>query len=107
MLNGLSNTDLGKMIEVFASYPEIEKVIIFGSRVKGNYKPGSDIDLTLIGKGINLDLLNKVTGKLDDLLLPYLMDVSIFSHTKNSELIDHITRVGKPIFERDVRVLHL
>ncbi len=69
-------------------------MLIFGSRVKGNYKPGSDIDITLLGNGINLDLLNKETGKPGDLMLPYLFDVSILSHIKNQEFIEHITRVG-------------
>ena len=107
MKYGLSDKELVKINEVFACYPKIEKVILFGSRVKGNYKPGSDIDITLVGTGIDLNLLNNITGKLDDLLLPYMFDVSIFSHIKNSELIDHISRVGCTLFEREVDMLRL
>jgi len=106
MRYGLDDTAFKKINEVFTNYPQIEQVLIFGSRVKGNYKPGSDIDITLVGNGINFDLLNKVTGKLDDLLLPYLFDVSIFSHIKNQELVEHIVRVGQILFKREEVGVH-
>ncbi len=106
MRYGLDDIAIRKINEVFTNYPQIEQVLIFGSRVKGNYKPGSDIDITLVGNGINLDLLNKVTGKPDDLLLPYLFDVSIFSYIKNQDLIEHITRVGQLLFKREERGVH-
>ncbi len=106
MKYGLDDTTFKKINDVFTNYPQIEQVLIFGSRVKGNYKPGSDKDITLVGNGINLDLLNKVTGKLDDLLLPYLFDVSIFSHIKNQELIEHIYRVVQLLFKREEIGVH-
>ncbi len=106
MKHGLDDTAIEKINGVFTNYLKIEQVLIFGSRVKGNYKPGSDIDITLVGNGINLDLLNKVTSKPDDLLLPYLFDVSIFSHIKNRELIEHITRVGQILFTREEEGVH-
>jgi predicted nucleotidyltransferase len=47
---GLSNATLEKFHSVFSKYPEIEEVLIYGSRAKGNYREGSDIDITLKGK---------------------------------------------------------
>ena len=72
---------------------------MYGSRAKGNYKPGSDIDLTLKGKELNLKLLNKISLELDDLLLPYTFDLSIYHHIKQPDLIDHIVRVGKVFYK--------
>ena len=106
MTYGLTDKDLKKINEIFLLYPTIERAIIYGSRVKGNYKPGSDIDLALVGNGIDLNLLNNVSCKLDDLLLPYTFDLSIFSHIKNSELIDHINRVGQQLYKSEAGVLH-
>ena len=85
---------------VFVKYPQVEKVIIYGSRAKGNYSNGSDIDLTLLGRDLDLSLLNKIDNELDDLMLPYTFDLSNFSQIKNKDLIGHIRRVGKTFYEK-------
>ena len=94
---GLKSNEIEKIQMIFKNHSEIEKVIIYGSRAKGNYKPYSDIDISLIGN-INLTLQNKIELELDDLLLPYKFDISIFYKIENKELVDHINRVGKTIY---------
>ena len=64
----------------------------------GNFKPYSDIDLTMIGTNLDLTIQQKIETQLDDLLLPYKIDLSIFQQIKNQDLIDHITRVGKKFY---------
>ena len=91
---GLSEEVVQKITNVFLSFPEIEKSILYGSRAKGNFKPGSDIDLTLIGSKLNSDIRNSIAIALDDLLLPYMIDLSIYSELEHSELKNHIDRVG-------------
>jgi len=73
--NGLKNE---KINSVFNKYNSIEKVIIYGSRAKGNYKTGSDIDLTLIGENITYQDLSTIIDDIDQLNTPYLFDISIF-----------------------------
>ncbi|MFT6844396.1 MAG: putative nucleotidyltransferase [Flavobacteriales bacterium] len=90
---GLKECDIDKIKSVFCEYPEIEKVILYGSRAKGNYRANSDIDLSIIGS-VDLGKLIKIETKLDDLLLPYLMDLSIFDKIKNNDLVEHINRAG-------------
>lgn len=97
---GLENKDIERICFVLSSVKEVEKAIVYGSRAKGNFKPFSDIDLTLIGEGLDLDVLNKITWQLDDLLLPYKIDLSIYSHISNEDLKEHIQRVGEVLFER-------
>ena len=99
MQYGLKKESIEKVNRIFAQYDKIEEVILYGSRAKGNFKPGSDIDLTLKGKELNLKLLNKVSLELDDLLLPYTFDLSIYHHIKQPDLIDHIMRVGKVFYK--------
>lgn len=97
---GLTEVDIQKICSVFSHYPEIKKVILYGSRAKGNYKNGSDIDLVLFGEPpLSLEMLYQVTKELDDLLLPYSMDVSIFETLRNPDLIEHIRRVGIVFYE--------
>jgi len=91
---GLYKEDITKIKEVIAKFSEIERVIIYGSRAKGNYKPSSDIDLTLVGEKLTLTKLQELENEIDDLLLPYKFDVSIFHQISNPDLIDHIERVG-------------
>jgi predicted nucleotidyltransferase len=72
--------------------------VLYGSRAKGNYKNGSDIDLTLKGKNLNLLILGKIDEQLDDLLLPYTFDLSIYHQISNAELLNHMNRVSKIFF---------
>lgn len=91
---GLDEKTIKSIKSVLGSYQEIERVLIYGSRAKGNYKPGSDIDITLIAPSLNNTDLLKIENKMDDLLLPYKIDISLFHQIENPQLIDHIHRVG-------------
>ena len=98
---GLPPEAVEQICGVFHTYPQIESAVIYGSRAKGNYKDGSDIDLTLTGDKLDLNLLNRIDSALDDLLLPWSFDLSIFSTIKNQELINHINRVGIIFYQRN------
>lgn len=74
---------------------------MYGSRAKGNYKPGSDIDLTLMGANLSRQLCSTIDDELDDLLLPYSIDLSVFAQLKPPELEAHIERVGQVFFQRE------
>ncbi|MCA9732328.1 MAG: nucleotidyltransferase domain-containing protein [Deferribacteres bacterium] len=98
---GLTESTIRKICAVFLKHPEIEKALIYGSRAKNNFRHSSDIDLTLVGgKELNPDLLFKILGELDDLLLPYTIDLSILHKIENQDLIDHIARVGKVFYQQ-------
>lgn len=99
MQYGLSDEVLAKINRVFSGHPEVVEVVIYGSRAKGNFKPGSDIDLTLKGECLELKLLNKVSLELDDLLLPYTFDLSLYEHLSNQDFLDHIKRVGRVFYK--------
>ncbi len=98
---GLKEKTIAQISEVFAKYQQIDKVILYGSRAKGSFKNGSDIDITLKGSGLNLSITNKVSLDIDDLLLPYTFDISVFEQISNSNLIKHIDRVGVVFYERN------
>lgn len=100
MIFGLTKETVQNITSVFEEFPQIEKVILYGSRAKGNYKRGSDIDLTLMGENLNLTVVNKIEMAIDDLLLPYSFDISIFQQIVNPELKDHIERVGITFYSK-------
>ncbi|MFK5981404.1 MAG: restriction endonuclease subunit S [Flavobacteriaceae bacterium] len=97
---GLKDKHIKAINSVFSQYPQIGKTILYGSRAKGNYRNGSDIDLTLVGKTLDLTTLFKIETQLDDLLLPYKMDLSILRKIENQDLVDHIKRVGITFYEK-------
>ena len=97
---GLSDETIALLNQVFDRYEQISEVVLYGSRAKGNYSEGSDIDLTIKGQGLEFSGLQQISNDIDDLLLPWLVDMSIFATIKNNDLIEHIQRVGKTIYKR-------
>jgi predicted nucleotidyltransferase len=99
MIWGLSERSVEEIYSIFKKYPVIKKVVLYGSRAKGNYREGSDVDLTLFGKGLD-GVLSKINNDLDDSYLPYKFDVSIFDELSDPDFIDHIRRVGVTFYEK-------
>ena len=92
---GLKEETIEKINGLFINYPKIEKAILYGSRAKGNFTNGSDIDLTLIGNDLEFNDLLKILSDIDRLMLPYKFDISLYKSISDIELLDHIKRVGK------------
>lgn len=100
MQYGLSSETISKISGVFRTFPAVEKAVLYGSRAKGNYRTGSDIDLTLYGEQLTPELLGDISEALDDLLLPYSIDLSIFDELEHAKLREHIERVGITFYTR-------
>ena len=101
---GLKQEQIDAICECFAQYPAIEQVILYGSRAKGNFKDGSDIDLTIIDADAAFSELSQLENKLDDLLLPYKIDLSLKRQINNPDLLNHIERVGKIFYNKTANV---
>ena len=99
--NGLPELVVQKIRAVFGRYPQVEKAVLYGSRAKGTYKNGSDIDLTLCGgDDLTLNVLCKIANDLDDLFLPYTIDLSIFHDISDPDMIGSVQRGGVTVYER-------
>lgn len=99
-MSGLNIAIIEKVNAIFAMHPELTKALLYGSRAKGNYRPGSDVDLTLLGDKLTYESLGKIATQIDDLLLPYTFDISLFNQIDNPDLVDHIRRVGIVFYEK-------
>lgn len=97
MITGLEEKEIELLNTVFKRFTQIEKVFLFGSRAKGNYRKNSDVDLVLLGECDNL-LAENVAMQLYELPLPYKFDVQIYANIRNIELKEHIDRVGIVIY---------
>lgn len=93
-LYGLPNSAIEALHNIFHQYPEIDVVKLYGSRAKGNYRLGSDIDLCIQAPNLGLHDLFKIDNDIDDLLLPWKVDLSLWHQIDNHELLEHINRLG-------------
>jgi uncharacterized protein len=101
---GISERSFSLLREAFQRYPEVEEVLIFGSRAKGTHRPGSDIDLAIIGEKCTERTALNIAGYLnEEVPIPYFVDVVYYEGLKHPELKAHVERVGKPLFKDEVR----
>jgi len=101
MKYGLNKETIAKLKSVFTDYGKIEKVILYGSRALDNYRNGSDIDFVLLGQGLSLSDQLSIETRLDELMLPHKIDLSILKQIENEELKAHIARVGKVFYQKN------
>jgi len=101
MKHGLPEAVCEKIRSVLSRYPQVEQAILYGSRAKGNYRNGSDIDLALRGGAdLTLNVIYRILDDFDDLLLPYTIHLSIFDHISDPDVLAHIRRVGVVFYEK-------
>ncbi|HEX4141190.1 MAG TPA: nucleotidyltransferase domain-containing protein [Candidatus Methylacidiphilales bacterium] len=98
---GLSEKTSKTIRSVFSRHPEIERAMLFGSRAKGTHKPGSDIDLALLGPGLTQKTLNRLYTELDDLPIPYEFSLLLSDKITDPEVAAHIERVGIVFYEKE------
>jgi predicted nucleotidyltransferase len=96
---GLSDKVIKELQEVFDRHKNISKVLIFGSRAKGNFREGSDIDLAALGTGLDYKQLLQILTEIDDLELLYSVDLIDYYKTVNTPIGDHIDRVGQVFYQ--------
>lgn len=102
MAFGLSEHIINKLVNLFDKNDQVEEAILFGSRAKGNYREGSDIDIALKGNKLTLKTLKKIEVQIDQLFLPYEVNLVLYHYINNPVLSDHIKRVGISIYNTKV-----
>lgn len=103
---GLRDSDILDIIQVLEKFPEVELARIFGSRAKGNYRNGSDVDLAVFGNNISFERIIHISSVLnEETMMPYYFDVLDYYSIENADLVRHIDRIGKIIYSKEKRVL--
>ena len=99
MRYGLSDSVIKELQDVFRRHANIRKVLIFGSRSKGKYRSGSDIDLAIADSKIDYRQLLDIQCEIDNLELLYSVDLLNYESKKGTPIGDHIDRVGQVFYE--------
>lgn len=91
---GLPPYVMERLLAVIRKYPAVRKITLYGSRAKGNYRHNSDIDIVLNAPRLSWSQFNAIEQEIDDLLLPWKVDLALEHQIENPDLLDHIARVG-------------
>ena len=98
---GLRDTDLTYLKTTFQRFPEIERVLVFGSRAKGTHRPGSDIDLAVSGTGVSRATLLRLGLILEEESpMPFRFDLVHGDALENSALRAQIEGTGQLLYEK-------
>ncbi len=101
MKYGLSTRTRQELAKVFSRYPEVEEAVLYGSRAKGTYRNGSDIDLTLNGSAeLTHTIVSRIANDFYEGPLPYKIDLSIFNKLRNPEMVAEIQRDGVVLYKK-------
>lgn len=99
---GIDEALLHSLIELFKKNGAVEQAILFGSRAKGNYHAGSDIDLTVTGKNLSFDDYLALNAQINGLDTLYTIDLIRYESIDSAELKEHIKRVGIVLYQKDI-----
>lgn len=97
---GLNSNYITSINKVFAKYEQVERVMLYGSRAMGTYNERSDIDLVAVGKNIDRFIIIQIKNKLEELNIPYFIDLQDYKAIDNKNLIEHINRVGIDFYKK-------
>jgi len=97
---GLSERALNSLRAYFAGVLEVEQVILYGSRARGDHHKGSDIDFMLIGSSITPRLLSKMDMEIDDLLLPWFIQITDRKEIRDALFLEVVEKEGVVFWER-------
>ena len=97
---GLEKNDVELIINVLETNNKVSKALLFGSRAKGNFEAGSDIDIAVKGAELKINDVIDLQIAFDELLLPYKFDIVIYNRISEPDLLDHIKRVGIELYTK-------
>ncbi|MCK9171633.1 MAG: nucleotidyltransferase domain-containing protein [Treponema sp.] len=102
-ITGLSQNTLDFIRSILVQYQSVSQAVIFGSRAKGTFREGSDIDLCLkTDTGFSHEDLLHIRRAFDESALPYEVDILLYETLSNRDLVQHIQQVGIPVYNRQV-----
>lgn len=89
---GLPQSTIDELLAYFKTKPFVEKVCIYGSRAKGTYHNGSDIDFAIWTD--EHSLITRIAGELDELSTPYKFDVTDYKMLTHQGMKNSIDNDG-------------
>ena len=98
---GIDDKNLHLIRSIFKDFHVINKVLVYGSRAKGNYSEQSDIDLVIADTNIDRKTIGEILLAINNSDFPYTVDLQNMEAIKNPQLQEHIQRVGKEFYVKE------
>ena len=97
---GINESSMDILNTIFSKYEQVNEVVLYGSRAKGNHNDRSDVDMVICNSKIDRHVLGEIILEINNSNFPYTIDIQLFENLKNEKLIEHILRVGKTFYKR-------
>ena len=98
---GLDENIIEKIVNILKNYKEVESASIFVSRASGDFRKSSDIDIALFGENLSLSTNTKIFYDIDELYLPYKIDLINFNTLKEKDkLKENILNEGVEFYAK-------
>ena len=99
-MSGLTEREIKMLADIFEQISAIEVGVLFGSRAMGTHRPASDVDIVLYGSELTYADILRAKVKIEETTLPYLFDLIVAGMIRNENLLTHIRKHGKTIYQR-------
>jgi proline iminopeptidase len=95
---GLAEWIVRDICAAIAAQPQVEEARLFGSRARGDFRPGSDIDIAVHGKNLDFAAFLDLSARLDDLPILFKMDIVHLDMLGDSSLRETIRQESVPLW---------
>ena len=83
---------------IFKKYLEVSKVVLFGSRARGDNEKNSDVDICLFGDKITHSILAQINMDIYEINTPLSFDIVCFKELEKKSLIENIKKEGVVLY---------
>lgn len=98
LIFGLAERHYAEFVRIFQRYPQIDEVLIFGSRAKGTDKPWSDFDLAVVAPAMSNEEFSRLWGEVDGLELVFKVDLLHWDKLAPDRLKEKIREEGRRFY---------
>ena len=91
---------MSEVFRILSAHPQITLVFVFGSRAKGTFHNGSDLDLVIMNDNVEPKTVDQVIGAFNESSLPFSVDLVQYHALTHDSFKSHIDRVGKVFYSK-------
>lgn len=100
---GIKDSSMKILTSIFSNYGQVEEVVLYGSRAKGNFTDRSDVDMVICNSNINRHVLGKILADINNSNFPYTVDIQLLENIKSPSLLEHINRIGQTFYKKECK----
>ena len=100
MTDGLKDTHRAAIVNLLRANKRVDRAVLFGSRAKQTFTPGSDVDIALFGKALTITDQGHLAAAMEELTIPQRVDLLLYHRIENAALCEHVLQDGIELYRR-------